>query len=142
MKGITNILIFITLAFSLKAQIVFKTVVPQLPVVAGESFQVQYIIEDAGKISNFYPPDFKSFRMVAGPNTYTGTMMTYNRAKQLTNTVYTLSAIYPGRFIISGAVVNVNGKTFRSNDVVVEVISKKEAAKRFGKATAIANSEY
>ena len=142
MKRITNIFIFITLVFSLKAQVVFKTVVPQLPVVAGESFQVQYIIEDAGKISNFYPPDFKAFRMVAGPNTYTGSMMTYNRAKQLTNTVYTLSAIYPGRFIISGAVVNINGKTFRSNDVVVEVISKKEAAKRFGKATAIANSEY
>jgi hypothetical protein len=53
-----------------------------------------------------------------------------------------LSAIYPGRFIISGAVVNISGKKFRSNDVVVEVISKKEAAKRFGKGVAIANSEY
>ncbi len=142
MKRLTNILVFITLPFLLKAQVVFKTVVPQLPVVAGESFQVQYIIEDAGKVSNFYPPDFKAFRMVAGPNTYTGSMMTYNRIKQVTNTVYTLSAIYPGRFIISGAVANINGNTLRSNDVVVEVISKKEAAKRFGKDVVPGNSEY
>lgn len=142
MKRITIIFVFIALAFSSKTQVIFKTVVPQQPVVAGESFQVQYIIEDAGKSPDFYPPEFRGFRMVAGPNTYTGSMMTYNRVKQLTNTVYTLSAIYPGRFIISGAVVRINGKTLRSNDVVVEVISKKEAAKRFGKETAAGNSEY
>jgi hypothetical protein len=128
--------------FSLKAQLIFKTIVPQTPVVAGESFQVQYIIEDADKVNNFSPPLFKGFQMVAGPNSYSGSMMTNNQVKQLTNTVYTLLPITPGRFIISGAVVNVNGKNLRSNDVVVEVISKEEAAKRFKTDAATTNSAY
>jgi len=142
MKRIGVIIIFFTLAFTSGAQVVFKTIVPQLPVVTGESFQVQYIIEDAEKVSNFFPPNFKGFRMVAGPNTYTGSMMTFNRIKQLTNTVYTLSANYPGRYIISGAVANINGKPIRSNDVVVEVISKKESALRYKKGEEAINSEY
>jgi BatD DUF11 like domain len=142
MKRITVIFVLIILAFSSKAQVVFKTVVPQQPVIAGESFQVQYVIENAGKISNFFPPGFKGFRLVAGPNTYAGSLVTYGKVKQLQNTVYTLSALNPGRFRIAGAITNIQGKSIRSNDVMVEVISKEESAKRLKKDMGAANSEY
>jgi len=89
MKRIALILALITLAYSAKPQVIFKTLAPQGPVVAGESFQVQYIIEDADKVSNFFPPEFKGFRLVAGPNTYSGSMMTYN----ISFSVYMLSPV-------------------------------------------------
>lgn len=142
MKRVLLIFILLLFSFLLKAQVTFKTIVPQQAVVVGESFQVQYIIEDAEKPGNLMPPNFKNFRFVTGPNTYTGTITTLNRNRQLKNAVYTLAAVKPGRFIIAGATAIINGKLIRSNDVVVEVISKEEAAGRFNKKMAESNSGY
>jgi hypothetical protein len=142
MKRTAIIFVYLLFSFLLKAQPTFKTIVPQLPLAAGESFQVQYIIEDAGKLSNFKPPAFINFRIVAGPNIYTGTVQTLSGIKQISNSVYTLMAVKPGHFLIAGASATINGKLMRSNDAVVEVISKKEATNRFNKETAAINADY
>lgn len=125
-----------------QAQVSFKSIVPQLPVVAGESFQVQYIIEDGEKAINVRPPVFTNFRFVAGPSIYTGSVSTSDGIKPLKNSVYTLEAIRPGKFIIPGATTIVNGKLIRSNEAVVEVISKEEGARRFDKENSINSSDY
>ena len=137
-----TIFIFLLTPFLLKAQVVFNTVVPQHPVVAGESFQVQYIIQETGKIVNFKAPVFPHFRLVSGPNQYTGSETTPNGSKPQRNFVYTLEAIQPGRFMIQGAIASVNGKPIRSNDVVVDVISKEKAKNFFEKNNASSNSDY
>lgn len=142
MKRITIIFAFLLLVLEVQAQLSFKTIVPQLPVVSGESFQVQYIVEDADKAISVKPPAFNSFRFVTGPNVYMGSISTVDGIKPLKNSVYTLEAVRPGRFIIPGATITVNGKLIRSNDVVVEVISKEEAAKRFNKENGSNNSDY
>jgi hypothetical protein len=137
------VLIFWLLAVSDSsvAQVSFKTIAPQLPIVLGESFQVQYIIQDADKMGNIKAPSFRHFRFVSGPNFYTGSVTTMNGPQPLRNFVYTLEAISPGRFIIPGAMATVNGKPVRSNDVVIDVISKKQAAKLFDRSVAT-SSEY
>ena len=142
MKKTALIFSFLFLGIAGRAQPGFKTIVPQLPVVAGESFQVQYIIEDGEKTMNVKPPSFNNFRFVAGPNIYVGSVSTSNGIKPLKNSVYTLEAVKSGRFIIPGATLTINGKLIRSNDVMVEVISKEEAAKRFDKENGISNSDY
>ena len=124
------------------SQVSFKTIVPQQPVVAGESFQVQYIIEDGEKTMNVKPPAFNNFRFVTGPNIYLGSISTSNGMKPLSNAVYTLEAIRPGKFVIPGATITFNGKTIRSNDAVVQVVSKEEAVRRFNKNSGISNSDY
>ena len=53
-------------------QVSFKTVVPQHSIAPGESFQVQYILENANEVSDFLPPKFQGFRVVTGPNIYSG----------------------------------------------------------------------
>ena len=126
----------------MNAQVEFKTVVTRKPVVSGESFQVQYIIQEAEKLGNFKPPAFIHFRFVSGPNQYNGSVRTLNGTKPIRNFVYTLEAINPGRFIIHGATAMVNGKSVKSNDVVLEVISKEQAAKLFDRNTAAVNSDY
>jgi hypothetical protein len=142
MKRAVHIFFFTLLTLSLAGQPAFKTVVPQGPIISGESFQVQYIIEDGDKSMQVKPPVFNNFRFVAGPNIYTGNVSTIHGMKQLKNAVYTLEAGKPGRFILPGATIVVNGKLVRSNDVLIEVISTEEAIKRFNKENGIANSDY
>ncbi|HMK25771.1 MAG TPA: BatD family protein [Chitinophagaceae bacterium] len=141
MKKIYTILIFILTPFLLRSQVVFKTIVPLRPVVAGESFQVQYVFQEAGKITNFKAPPFAHFRFVSGPNQYNGSVTTIHGIRPNRNFVYTLEAIKPGRFMIPGAVATENGRAIKSNDVVLEVISKEKAAKLYDR-NAADNSDY
>src|SRR5256885_1220072 len=81
----------------------FKIVIPNQPVLAGQSFQVQYVIENGDYIYNFLPPLFKNFRFVAGPHSYSGKMMVDNKKVSYTNFILTLEAIHKGKFIIPAA---------------------------------------
>lgn len=141
MKKRFYILILLLTPLLLKAQSGFKTIVPNQPVVAGESFQVQYVIPQTGRIGNFKAPSFKPFRLVSGPNQYTGTINGINSGIPVINYVFTLEAVRPGKFIIPGAVTTVNGKSVQSNDVLIDVISKQQAAKLFDRAAG-AGSDY
>ena len=103
-------------------QVKFRTVVPQRPVAPGESFQVQYIVENATEISNFSAPQFEGFRVVAGPNVYAG-----DRSSAHKNVVITLAAVGEGRFRIQGATCTANGKPVKSNDAFVQVAFQEES---------------
>lgn len=142
MKAKATIFIFLLCPFLLKAQIEFKTIIPRKPVVFGESFQVQYVIREAEKVGNFKTPPFTHFRFVSGPNQYSGTAAGLNDKKQVRNFVLTLEAIETGWLMIPGAVATVNGKAIKSNDVIIEVISKEQAAKLFDRNIAAVNSDY
>lgn len=130
MRRIVFILFSIVFSFIAKAQVVFKTIVPQKPVVAGESFQVQYVLEDVDKNNEFYPPDFKNFRFVSGPFMYDGLAYGTDGLKRLKNIVYTLEAIKPGKFLIPGASAKVDDRFIKSDNVLLEVISKTDALKK------------
>jgi hypothetical protein len=122
------IILFLSLLHALtgSAQVHFKTVVPQTPIVLGEPFQVQYIVENAIDVSDFSSPAFPEFKFVTGPYVYSGnTMGLYKYAFK--NMVITLVPIHKGRFTIHGAGCMINGKFYKSNDAAVEVISQKEA---------------
>ncbi len=111
----------------IQAQKDFKTIVTQGPVVAGESFQVQYVLEDTDKDNEFFAPDFKEFRFVSGPNIYTGSAYGAGGTRKLKNIVYTLAAKGPGKFIIPGASARIENRLIKSGNVLLEVISKAEA---------------
>lgn len=128
MKQAVIISFLLLAAFFSSAQIVFRTIVPQEAVAAGESFRVQYVIEGAERVPVVAAPSFKGFGLVNEPEVYDGRTGYQTNAKPLHNTIYTLKAIKPGRYIIPGAVVTINGKTWRSNDATVTVISKEEAS--------------
>jgi len=107
--------------FAAIAQVNFKTIVPQHSIAPGESFQVQYIIENADQVSDFSPPPFQGFRLVSGPHMYSGDGLVSQK-----NLVFTLAAIREGNFKIPGASCLADGKFAKSNEVIVRVISQKE----------------
>ncbi|MBI5858993.1 MAG: protein BatD [Sphingobacteriales bacterium] len=125
-------IIFFVLLFckATQAQVSFKTIVPQHPVVVGESFQVQYAISGAEKISSFQVPFFEDFRFVSGPDLYIGKIQGNKGSQAVKNYVITLEAIKPGHFLIHNAAAIINGKLAGSNEAVITVISKEEAAGR------------
>jgi hypothetical protein len=144
MKGLILFLLFCIVFYSGMAQVSFRTIAPQQPVLAGESFEVQYILEGGDNIESFTAPAFTGFRFVTGPHIYKGSLIDRNLARPLINTVYTLASLKPGRYIIHGAKAMVNGSEINSNDVFVEVISKEEAHKlnKTKDGSFYTNSEY
>ncbi len=141
MKKVTAITGCLLLMFFATAQTTFTTMVPQAPVTEGEAFQVQYVIDDEAKASNFNPPEFKGFEIVAGPNVYPGTITKGGKTRQSKNFVFTLVAVRPGRLIIPAASIAIEGKLISSNQNFITVISREDAAKQAGKEMTV-NTDY
>lgn len=109
---------------------VFKTIVTKGPVAIGESFPVQFVLEDIDDPQQeFHAPDFKGFRFVNGPYVYYGSVEGPAGPKRLKNIMYTLEAVKPGKFRIPGASAVVNNNFIMSDDAWVEVIPRSEAVK-------------
>jgi BatD DUF11 like domain len=121
--------------YNAAAQISFTTIVPQQPVVQGESFRVQYVIENAENITDFVPPVFKNFTYITGPDIYSGTAS--SKTRPLKNYAVTVSARSTGKFIIPGATAVIDGLQITFNNAQVTVISKTEALQLLKR-----NSEY
>ena len=128
--SILLILLFTTFLSHGKAQPAIQTIVTQGPVVAGEAFQVQYVIEGLDKEDEFFAPDFSEFRFISGPNIYNGTALEAGGTKKLKNIVFTLVAISPGKFIIPGASARLENRLIKSENVWLQVISKAEALRQ------------
>jgi hypothetical protein len=120
----------------------FRTVVPEKPVVEGQPFTVQYILQDADRFSNFKLPTFMGLRVVNGPDIYTGRIRGQHGNIAVQNFVFTLESIGKGRYIIPGATGVLDGKPLRSNNAIVEVISAREAAFRSQQKLKPVNTEY
>ncbi|MCG2617610.1 BatD family protein [Terrimonas sp. NA20] len=114
----------------LNAQVSLKTIVTQGPVVAGESFQVQYVLEDEGSEADFFQPDFKPFRVISGPNAYAGVNYGDKGAINVKNITFTLLATKEGLYAIPAASVKVGGQIVRSQPASLQVISKASAIAR------------
>lgn len=123
------IIISLIFNYCLQAQVSFKTIVPQQPVVEGESFRVQYVLTGAEPTSSIRTPVFTGFRLIGGPNIYDGSTLTTTGSQYVQNFVYTLEALRPGRFVIPPALISWNNKPLQSNEAMLRVISREEAAR-------------
>ncbi|RYY61291.1 MAG: hypothetical protein EOO05_06950, partial [Chitinophagaceae bacterium] len=115
----------LVLAMQVAAQDAMRILVTQGPVATGESFQVQYVLGELEESDEFFPPDFKGFRVVNGPQFYKG--QTYGADGTLTqirNVVYTLVALKPGQYTVPGASARVNGKIVKSKGSVIQVVNR------------------
>jgi len=126
----------------LLAQVSFRAVVPQQPVVAGEAFQVQFILEGGEKGAVIQPPSFNGCRLISGPNIYNGTLPSGNGVITVRNFVYTLEAAKPGKLYLPGTTVITGNKTFTCNPSVVEVLSRQDAARKLNKKGELLSSDY
>ena len=86
----------------LHAQAKFRAIIPPAAVVEGESFRIQFVIEEAESISNFSAPDFNGFRVVNGPEVYSRRSPGTRTNELMRNMIYTLQANEPGQYFLQG----------------------------------------
>jgi hypothetical protein len=124
MRTTATILFLLLLSFIARAQVIFKTTVQKSTVSVGESFFIQYILEDIEKNEDFTPPGFNGLRVVSGPNINNGKVNTPDGVKPVKNFTFTLVALKPGIITIHGARAKVNGHFVQSDDVTIEAVMK------------------
>lgn len=129
MRKTAIILMLIWIPWLLNAQRIFQTIVSSTPLVEGESFRVQYVLTDVANGGNVMTPDFRPFRLVSGPDIYSNEVN--GTAPATKNYVFTLVALKSGKYKIPGALFKYEGKQVKSNEVLVEILSKERAAKLY-----------
>lgn len=129
-----NILIisFISLTIALWAQKVTFQAVTQNVVAVGEQFQLSYKLNDQG--TNFKAPNMPGFRVLAGPNVSNSSSISYvngQMTREINQTYnFVLQATKVGKQTIQSAHVKVDGKSYKSNAVKIEVVKKSNKPKQ------------
>jgi len=114
-------LLFICSPILLLAQASFTTIADELTIRLNGIVQVQYVVENAGRIESFQPPVFRDFRVMQGPMETSGMSMVNNQLSEYKALTYVLQPLHKGRLTVPGATAVINGKTMVSNKVIIEV---------------------
>lgn len=130
MRLLILISIFLLGQMPVSAQTTFEVLVSRGPFVAGQSFRVQYVMEQATMDDEFFPPDFGRLELITGPQINPATQNGTSGVKKLQNISYTLKANRAGRYILPGARARINGKMLSCNSVTIDVLSEAEAQRQ------------
>ncbi|WKD85275.1 hypothetical protein KCTC32516_00615 [Polaribacter huanghezhanensis] len=119
-----SIYIFLFLSFiaqSIFAQTDFKTTVSKSKLGVNERFRIEFSINKQGG-DNFTPPSFKNFKVVAGPSQSVNQSWINGSVSFSQSYTYVLEPKAIGTFSISGATIQLNGKTLTSNSVKINIL--------------------
>ena len=126
------VLSLLMLSWAASAQVSFTVDAPALTAL-GRPFNVAFTIDAEPEQNSFKAPEFQeNFDVVAGPSTSVGRSMQFINGKQSSSYNYTITyALMPresGTFTIGSASVKVDGKTYTTRPMLVEVIAEKQGA--------------
>lgn len=124
------VLSLLMLSWAASAQVSFTVDAPALTAL-GRPFNVAFTIDAEPEQNSFKAPEFQeNFDVVAGPSTSVGRSMQFINGKQSSSYNYTITyALMPresGTFTIGSASVKVDGKTYTTRPMLVEVIAEKQ----------------
>lgn len=119
-----SIYILLFLSFftqSIFAQAEFKTTVSKSKLGINERFRVIFSINKQGA-DNFTPPSFKNFKVVAGPSQSVNQSWINGKVSFSQSYTYVVQPNAIGTYSISGATIQLNGKTLTSNLIKMNVL--------------------
>jgi hypothetical protein len=121
MKFLKVILIplFTLLSLSLGAQVRFEAKVSKQKLGVNERLRVDFEMNQDG--DNFNPPDFDGFRVVGGPNQAISNSYINGKRSYSKTYSYFLSPLSRGKFTIGQATIEIEGDTYKTLPVKVEV---------------------
>lgn len=121
----TRLHIFLLLLFtafsSFAEEVRFTVAVSSKRISIQDFLQVEYLIENSRKVSQFIPPDLSSFEVVEGPEQAAGWNMENGILKEYVSFSYLLKPKKEGRFLIPQATARIDGKVYRTRSMMVEV---------------------
>jgi len=119
--GLYILLFFVCSSFSMQAQITFQTKVSKTKLGINERLRVDFEMNKDG--DNFNPPSFEGFDVVGGPNqaisnSYFNGKRTYSKKYS-----YFLAPKSRGKFTIAQASIEIDGETYKTTPLTVQVTS-------------------
>lgn len=106
------------------AQVKFSAYASPRSIGKHEMTQVDFTVENPGNVEQIMPPAFKGFTVVSGPNQSTS----YRSINGVNTSAYTISYVLKperlGNFAIGAATAMVDGKTYKSNSLQIEVTAE------------------
>lgn len=129
MKRFIYILFILILVLQAVGQDVSFTASAPKVVTVGEQFQLKFVVNAKG--TGLKLPDLSNFKIIAGPNTSSGSSIQIINGQMSQSVTYTytcmMQAAKEGGFTIGEATVTVKGKQYKSNVLSIEVVKSKQS---------------
>ncbi len=103
----------------------FYTVVSEGPLVTGQPFQIQYVVEGVNNVERMAVPPLPGLSILETFDNQSTSFQSNNNSQELIqifSKVVVVTASRPGTYQVAGATASIGGKTFRSNPVKVRVV--------------------
>ncbi|MEM5566513.1 BatD family protein [Psychroserpens sp. AS72] len=120
-KHISILLIVLTSSMTF-AQIKFEAKVSKTKLGQNERLRVDFTMNKDG--DNFEAPDFENFQVIGGPNTSVSNSWLNGAHSYAKTYSYFLAPQKKGRFTIKSASIEIEGKTYKTNAVTVQVTNE------------------
>lgn len=115
------VILFLLLAQTIAAQVEFTAKVSKNKIGVNERLRVDFVMNEEG--DNFNPPSFTGFRVVGGPSQSVSHSWVNGKRSFSKTYTYMLSPTKKGKFTIKQASIEINGETYKTIPVTVEVTS-------------------
>lgn len=114
-------LLFLLCVGFAQAQVKFEAKVSKKRLGVNERLRVDFEMNKDG--DNFNPPDFQGFRIVGGPNQAISNSVINGRRSYSKTYSYFLSPMAKGNFTIKQATIEIDGQTYKTSPITVQVTS-------------------
>lgn len=114
-----SVIVFLSLSVTAFAQeIIFSANASSNKIGIQDRVQVNYTIKNVNDLGGFSRPDFDGFRIAGGP------MQSYQNinGRSSVSIIYVLQPARKGTLSIPGAKVSIDGKTYQSNSLQIQVV--------------------
>lgn len=105
---------------SVVSQVTFKTVVSKTELGLNERLRIEFSIDRQGG-DDFTPPDFKNFKVLAGPSQSSSFSSINGKTSYKLTYTYVIQPLSKGTFTIPSATVTYEGEQIKSNTVRITV---------------------
>jgi len=127
MKKTGIALIFFLSSLCANAQRI-QAIVPS-QVVAGNAFQIQYIINDPSEFLEINTPQFDNLQLISGPNYYKGNSLINGKKQSIENVTYTVVPTTSGMIRINSVTARFkNNEEEKSDEIFIRVLPQPKAS--------------
>ncbi|UGU17808.1 BatD family protein [Sinomicrobium kalidii] len=116
---LSALLLFSSLCFSQEESVQFEAKVSKEKLGVNERLRIDFKMNKDG--DNFTPPDFKGFTVVMGPNQSVSHSWINGKRSFSKTYSYVLAPVGRGKFTIEQATIEIDGNTYKTLPVTVEV---------------------
>ena len=110
-----------------QSEVRFEATSDARQVVLGGAFDVEFTVHN-GNASSFNPPRFSDFDVISGPNESRRVFIDNGKRSQSYGLGYTLQPRKIGKFRVGSASVKINGKTYTTKPLQIEVLKGKNSS--------------